>query len=244
MKNKKPLQFVKELPPHAELWKIIDDTIIHPAEGLSVEQIKHYMYVCLCSTNNFKTFKHILQTNMRPVDLQSVKASVSLQRDLPYPELLPEVEELPQSLLVFLYTHNMSKTTLPDIIYTKLIRINRIVYDPIPDLSTLPHSDEVVEVYEKRQVELIVYRALIEKTPIPRFTFGITPTVVSDTTTVPSDDWVEWNGGDRPVAEGTYVEIRTRNGNINTGSYFRWGHSNLDGDIMAYRIIKEDRNET
>lgn len=234
MKNKKPLQFIKELPPHTELWKIIDDTIIHPAEGLSVEQIKHYMYVYLCKSNNFKADKTKLQTNMRTEDLQSVKASVSLQRDLPYPELLPEVEELPQSLLVFLYTHNMSKTTLPDTIYTKLIRINRIVYDPIPDLSTLPHSDKViVEVYEKRQVELAIYRALINSTPIPTFQLIIEST---------SDDyWVEWNGGDCPVAEGAYVEIRTRDGNINTGRHFRWEHLKIDGDIMAYRIYKGGR---
>lgn len=169
MKNKKPLKFVKELPPHAELWKIIDDTITHPAEGLSVKQIKHYMYFYLCVTPNFKEDKHFLQTNMTPENLQIVKARVSQSRTIKYPELLPQVEGLPLHLLVFIYNHYISSMTLPNGIFEQFDNIALVFFKKVPNLSTLPHSTEIVEVYEKRQVELAVYRALIDKTAIPTF---------------------------------------------------------------------------
>ena len=239
MKNKKPLQFVKELPPHAELWKIIDETIIYPAEGLSVEQIKHHMYVYLCSSEDFKYDKLMLQTNIEIEHLQHVKSQITKHRDLSYPELLPTVEGLPSSLLIFIYNHYIHTEVLGIEAYNIFKNILTTLTTPLPYLSTLPHSDEVVEVYEKRQVELVIYRALLENMPIPTFKLVVAPTTTAD-----SDGWIEWNGGGCPVDSGAHVEIRTRNGNINTGYYFRWGHSNLDGDIMAYRIIKEDGNET
>ena len=75
MKNKKPLQFVKELPSHAELWKIVDETIMYPGEGLSIAQIKYYMYTYLCISSDFSTSKHLLQTDMSSEDLHILKMS-------------------------------------------------------------------------------------------------------------------------------------------------------------------------
>ncbi|WP_313677115.1 hypothetical protein [Pantoea vagans] len=51
-------------------------------------------------------------------------------------------------------------------------------------------------------------------------------------------DWIEWGGGERPVAK---VEVKYRNGqlrNENAGC-LRWYHLQNDFDIIAYRIISE-----
>ena len=243
MKNKKPLQFVKELPPHAELWKIIDETIIYPAEGLSVEQIKHHMYVYLCSSGDFKYDKLILQTNMEIEHLQIIKSRVTKSRDLPYRILLPVSEELPHGLLVFIYEHYIGSSTLPDTLFVKINKLEEILGSPLPDLSTLPHSDEVVEVSSKRNLEIVIYKALIENMPIPTFKLVVAPT----TTTADSDGWIEWNGGDCPIDPNIMVEIKHRieeSTATNRAKVYRWDHKDNNGDIIAYRIIKEDRNET
>lgn len=51
-------------------------------------------------------------------------------------------------------------------------------------------------------------------------------------------EWIEWGGGERPVAK---VEVKYRNGqlrNENAGC-LRWYHLQNDFDIIAYRIIPE-----
>lgn len=61
-----------------------------------------------------------------------------------------------------------------------------------------------------------------------------------------SDGWIEWSGGKCPVAEGTIVEIRTRNGweclTKDPRTYHRWEHADRlvlqPYDIVAYRILK------
>lgn len=53
-------------------------------------------------------------------------------------------------------------------------------------------------------------------------------------------DWIEWNGGECPVA-GKNVEVRFRTGfEIETGKQptgLRWDHSGSRGDIVAYRLV-------
>jgi hypothetical protein len=240
MKNKKPLQFVKELPPHAELWKIIDETIIHPAEGLSVEQLKHYMYLYLCMSDGFKTAKNRLQTEMSTEDVLTIKSLTINKRDLPYPEILPEVEGLPLELVLFLYEHRISTAVLPDEACYKLTCIHEVLDNPIPDLSSLPHSNEVVGVHSERDLELAIYTALIDKTPIPTFR------LVVESTSDDSDGWVEWHGRDCPVDPGVRVETKGRDGN-SLGSRlaegWSWKHLGNTSDIIAYRIIEEDTCE-
>lgn len=68
---------------------------------------------------------------------------------------------------------------------------------------------------------------------------------------VPEAGWIEWEGGDCPVAKGSLVDVRLRMGN----EYFRqragvhedkplgyaedWSHARRQhpGDIVAYRIV-------
>lgn len=53
--------------------------------------------------------------------------------------------------------------------------------------------------------------------------------------------WLKWEGGECPVPEQTAVEYETRKGSIGVGIArdLRWKHLPLDGDILAYRILKE-----
>lgn len=57
--------------------------------------------------------------------------------------------------------------------------------------------------------------------------------------TKPADDgWVEWNGGNRPVAAGCEVEIVCRDGSTRDACarIFDWLHRGEEGDIVRYRV--------
>lgn len=59
------------------------------------------------------------------------------------------------------------------------------------------------------------------------------------------DDWIEWNGGSRPVGEDQVVEVKFRNGETEKGfvdSLF-WTHYADGDDIVAYRVVGEDKEE-
>jgi hypothetical protein len=56
------------------------------------------------------------------------------------------------------------------------------------------------------------------------------------------DGWIEWGGGDCPVADDQRVHVQFRDGEvINTasGNCIRWSHKGYPRDIIAYRIIPE-----
>lgn len=69
------------------------------------------------------------------------------------------------------------------------------------------------------------------------------PRIVAEATS--GGEWIEWGGGDCPVAEDTVVEIKLRNGLSNDGSVvgFEWRHGfgafgyETDDDIIAYRVV-------
>ena len=60
------------------------------------------------------------------------------------------------------------------------------------------------------------------------------------------DDWIPWKGGDCPVAHGTVVDVRFRDGWEGDGlaSKWRWHHATQENsdvkelDIVAYRVVK------
>lgn len=56
------------------------------------------------------------------------------------------------------------------------------------------------------------------------------------------DEWIEWGGGQCPVADDQRVHVQFRDGEvINTasGNCIRWSHKGTSSDIIAYRIIPE-----
>lgn len=62
------------------------------------------------------------------------------------------------------------------------------------------------------------------------------------------NDWINWNGGECPVPEGTLVDVKHRDGHeycgVPAGMPVRaetWTHSDDEhpGDIVAYRVSKE-----
>ena len=68
-----------------------------------------------------------------------------------------------------------------------------------------------------------------------------------------TDGWIEWYGGECPVAKGTLVDVKFRNGRIedgtpageDNGGYSRmqaidWSHHGFQSDIIAYRLSKPD----
>ena len=60
-----------------------------------------------------------------------------------------------------------------------------------------------------------------------------------------SGDWIDWNGGECPVDGDLLVEIVFRYGNsidqFSNASNFYWLHSGYPGDIIAYKIIEEEK---
>lgn len=60
-----------------------------------------------------------------------------------------------------------------------------------------------------------------------------------------NDGWIEWGGGDCPVAADALVEVKLRNGTEWTGrdaeyrDYWDWSHDEIGGDIVAYRLVEK-----
>ena len=62
----------------------------------------------------------------------------------------------------------------------------------------------------------------------------------------PDDGWIPWKGGECPVAHGTVVDVRYRDGWEGDGlaSKWRWHHATQESsdvkglDIIAYRVVK------
>lgn len=52
--------------------------------------------------------------------------------------------------------------------------------------------------------------------------------------------WIEWHGGERPVAPKTRVEVKCRDGGIDgpiAAKDYYWRHYGHSGDIIAYRVL-------
>lgn len=56
-------------------------------------------------------------------------------------------------------------------------------------------------------------------------------------------EWIEWNGSDCPVPEGTLVDVRHRSGMEYSdvqanclGRAYTWEHNDVSSDIIAYRL--------
>lgn len=58
-------------------------------------------------------------------------------------------------------------------------------------------------------------------------------------------DWIKWNGGECPVADGTKVEVEFPGGDSTTSTAqdLRWRHLGLMGDIVSYRVVEEAKEE-
>ena len=56
-----------------------------------------------------------------------------------------------------------------------------------------------------------------------------------------SEGWITWNGGECPVSGDTVVETRfwDDSTDITEAGNLRWEHSNIFGDILAYRIVEQ-----
>lgn len=59
--------------------------------------------------------------------------------------------------------------------------------------------------------------------------------------------WIRHRGGNQPVEDSVKVEYRMRDGDISTqpeyAATLRWSHWSSEGDIMAYRIIEETKDQ-
>jgi len=61
-----------------------------------------------------------------------------------------------------------------------------------------------------------------------------------------SDGWTAWKGGECPVHGGLLVDVRRRDGYVETGlsaRFWRWDHRGVANDIVAYRVVGA-RDET
>lgn len=59
--------------------------------------------------------------------------------------------------------------------------------------------------------------------------------------------WICHRGGNQPVEDSVKVEYRMRDGDISTqpeyAATLRWSHWSTEGDIMAYRVIEESKEQ-
>lgn len=56
-------------------------------------------------------------------------------------------------------------------------------------------------------------------------------------------EWIEWGGGDCPVADGTVVEIEARNGvrwHTDKASDYCWRRNGFTYDIIRYRVAGDE----
>lgn len=57
-----------------------------------------------------------------------------------------------------------------------------------------------------------------------------------------NDGWIEWGGGNRPVAADAQVLVRMRDGSETrtalSACYLHWDHRNSRTDIVAYKVVK------
>lgn len=57
-----------------------------------------------------------------------------------------------------------------------------------------------------------------------------------------SDDWIEWHGGECPVAPDTWLQAKFRDGDIETKQAGHWDvcwqNDNMPEDIIAYRLVR------
>lgn len=72
-----------------------------------------------------------------------------------------------------------------------------------------------------------------------------------------ADGWIEWRGGESPVARGTMLDLRHRDGELTVGvsagvmrnfgerdaSSSYWVNDNYEGDIIAYRLHKPEQEK-
>lgn len=61
-----------------------------------------------------------------------------------------------------------------------------------------------------------------------------------------SEKWIAWNGGKCPVGEGTPVYFRLKNGLVfppSPAGILPWEHACNDHDIIAYRVVEEEKEE-
>lgn len=66
--------------------------------------------------------------------------------------------------------------------------------------------------------------------------------VASEDPTADKDGWIEWNGGECPVPEGTRTEVRFKGQDNAVDNYpedWNWEKLDSDGCIIAYRIVSE-----
>ena len=56
----------------------------------------------------------------------------------------------------------------------------------------------------------------------------------------PETEWIDWNGGKRPVNHNQHVVIQTKNGNHEEGRAedFYWQHFGIGFDIIKYAVVK------
>ena len=63
-------------------------------------------------------------------------------------------------------------------------------------------------------------------------------------------DWIDWAGGDCPLAHGTAVQVKTRDGRVHTtnacfdgpADKTHWAHIDWACDIVAYRVLGQPRS--
>ena len=57
-----------------------------------------------------------------------------------------------------------------------------------------------------------------------------------------ADGWINWDGGECPVDDYVFFDVRFRCGDVAQGnSWPRWTHNGNGRDIIAYRIHKESK---
>lgn len=96
----------------------------------------------------------------------------------------------------------------------------------IVDVTTAAPADRLEAAYEFANIDQMIHELLGSWVSEEADSYG----------------WIKWGGGDCPVADGTYAEVRFRDGTVDCDSspeYWNWSKYDGDGCIVAYRVVSE-----
>ncbi len=105
---------------------------------------------------------------------------------------------------------------------------------PAPELRLAVAAERIATALEAIEKHLA---PVITGTPSP-------DSILHELNTAPipnADGWIEWHGGERPVAIESMVDVKLRRGTHSFSGPARalyWDHTGSSGDIIAYRLAK------
>ncbi len=122
-----------------------------------------------------------------------------------------------------------------------LIQNKKSVLSDYTDYIQLIDTDTPTRVASLEELSDFMFTAILKnKDACALFALPELDNEPSDEATL-SDSWIVWEGGVNPFSQGRLVEYMIRKGtmHISQSHNLQWGHDNSEGDIIKYRVAKD-----